>query len=317
MMEIIGKTSIDFLGKRKIAFLVSGILVALGLFTTVQIITGTANMGIDFVGGTSVQLNFERPVEMEEARDILSSGGFQDADMQQFTGTNKLLIRVKRLDTIEAKAASQIRALYAEALPDNPFVVDSVTEIGPAIGDRLQKDAALAIFLSFVGIVIYIAMRFEFRFGVAAALATFHDVFAVLGIMAIMGKEINLLMVTALLTLAGYSLNDTVVVFDRIRENLRRRHREELKEVINKGINQVLSRTLVTTLTTMLVLVSLTLWGGEVLHDFALALLIGVLVGNYSSIFVASALVLSWRGKAGRIINPEKEEEKTPDGVMP
>ncbi len=317
MMEIVGKTNIDFLGKRKIAFLISGILVALGLFTTVQILMGNANMGIDFSGGTSVQLNFDHPVEIEDARDIVVSGGFPDADMQQFTGTNKLLIRVKRANTIEEKAANHIRALFHDALPDNTFVVDSVTEIGPSIGDRLQKDAALAIFLSFIGIVAYIAMRFELRFGVAAAVATFHDVFAVLGIMALMDKEINLLFVTSLLTLAGYSLNDTVVVFDRIRENLRRRHREDLKDVINKGINQVLSRTLVTTLTTMLVLVSLTLWGGEVLHDFALALLIGVLVGNYSSIFVASALVLTWRGKAGKVINPEKETDTQPDGIMP
>lgn len=314
MLEIIGKTQIDFLGKRKIAFAISGVLMALGMFTIVQLFTGNAKLGIDFSGGTSVQLNFERTVELEEARTIVSDAGFADAELQQFTGTNKLLIRIKRAHTIEEKAADHLRAVFRTALPDNPFVVDSVTEIGPSIGDRLQKDAALAIFLSMVGIVAYIAMRFEFRFGMAAAAATFHDVIAVLGIMALMGKEIDLLLVTALLTLAGYSLNDTVVVFDRIRENLRRRHRESLEAVINRGINQVLSRTLVTTLTTLLVLVSLTLWGGEVLHDFAMALLIGVLVGNYSSIFVASALVLQWRGKAGKVLAPEQDnaQEATP-----
>jgi preprotein translocase subunit SecF len=310
MMEIIGKTQIDFLGKRKFAFVVSGILLTLGLVTIIQLFTGHANLGIDFSGGTSVQLNFDHPVEMEEARDIVTSAGFGDSELQQFTGTNKLLIRVKRADTIETKAADHLRAVFRESLPDNPFVVDSVTEIGPSIGDRLQRDAGLAIFISMIGIVTYIAMRFEFRFGIAAAAATFHDVVSVLGVMAFLGYEINLLLVTALLTLAGYSLNDTVVVFDRIRENLRRRHRETLEQVINKGINQVLSRTLVTTLTTMLVLISLTLWGGEVLHDFALALLIGVLVGNYSSIFVASALVLQWRGKGGKIVAPEEQEQE-------
>jgi len=305
MMELIAKTNIDFMGKRRYAFVVSGLLIAFGLFTVVQMLMGKANLGIDFAGGTSVQLNFERPVEIDEARRILATGGFADAELQEFTGTGKLLVRVKRSDTIEEHVATDIQAAFKAALPDDPFVVDSVTEIGPSIGKRLQKDAGLAILLSFIGIVAYIAVRFEFRFGVAAAVATFHDVLAVLGLFAIMGKEINLLLVTALLTLAGYSLNDTVVVFDRIRENLRRRHRETLQEVMNRGINQVLSRTIITALTTQLVLVALVLWGGEVLHDFALALLIGIVVGTYSSIFVASALVLVWRGRPGRIIAQE------------
>jgi preprotein translocase subunit SecF len=305
MMELIAKTNIDFMGKRRYALLVSGLLLAFGLFTVVEMLLGRANLGIDFAGGTSVQLNFERPVEIDEARRILADGGFSDAELQEFTGTGKLLVRVKRSDTIEEHVATDIQAAFRAALPDDPFVVDSVTEIGPSIGKRLQKDAALAILLSFIGIVAYIAVRFEFRFGVAAAVATFHDVLAVLGLFAIMGKEINLLLVTALLTLAGYSLNDTVVVFDRIRENLRRRHRETLEEVMNRGINQVLSRTIITALTTQLVLLALVLWGGEVLHDFALALLIGIVVGTYSSIFVASALVLVWRGRPGRIIAQE------------
>jgi preprotein translocase subunit SecF len=310
-MELIGKTRIDFLGRRRIAFAFSAVLVVLGLFTVVQIILGRANLGIDFAGGTSVQLNFDRPVEINEARAIISDSGFGDAELQEFTGTNKLLIRVKRSDTIQEKVASHIQSTFKAALPDNPFVVDSVTEIGPSIGKRLQKDAGLAVLLSIIGIVAYVAMRFEFRFGVAAAAATFHDVLAVLGLFTFMGKEINLLLVTALLTLAGYSLNDTVVVFDRIRENLRKRHRETMIEVINRGINQVLSRTIITALTTEIVLVGLVLWGGEVLHDFALALLVGIVVGTYSSIFVASALVLVWRGKPGRIMARESKAADT------
>ncbi len=305
MLELIAKTNIDFMGKRRYAFVLSGLLMAFGLFTVGQIVLGRANMGIDFAGGTSVQLNFERPVEIDEARRVLAGGGFSDAELQEFTGTGKLLVRVKRSNTIEQHVAADIQAAFKAALPDDPFVVDSVTEIGPSIGKRLQKDAGLAILLSFIGIVAYIAVRFEFRFGVAAAVATFHDVLAVLGLFTVMGKEINLLLVTALLTLAGYSLNDTVVVFDRIRENLRKRHRESLQEVMNRGINQVLSRTIITALTTQLVLAALVLWGGEVLHDFALALLIGIVVGTYSSIFVASALVLVWRGRPGRVIAQE------------
>lgn len=311
MMEIIGKTNFNFLGKRYYAFSLSAVLILVGLFTVVQIGLGKANLGIDFSGGTSVQIHFERPVPIDDARQIVAGAGYDDAELQQFTGTGKLLIRVKRTDTIEDKVSTGIRSAFLDKLPDNPFVVDSVTEIGPSIGNRLQKDAALAVFISMIGIVTYIAMRFEFRFGVAAALATFHDVLVVLGLFAIMGKEINLLLVTALLTLAGYSLNDTVVVFDRIRENLRRRHKESLEAVINRGINQVLSRTLITTLTTLMVLATLTLWGGEVLHDFALALLVGVLVGNYSSIFVASALVLQWKGGTpGKIIQAQEAEAK-------
>jgi len=307
MMELIGKTNLDFLGKRRIAFAFSGVLIVLGLFTVVQIALGRANLGIEFAGGTSVQLNFDRPVEINEARAIISEGGFGDAELQEFTGTNKLLIRVKRADTIQVKAADRIEGAFRAALPDNAFVVDAVTEIGPSIGKRLQKDAGLAVLLALIGIVSYIAVRFEFRFGIAAAAATFHDVLVVLGLFTLLGKEINLLLVTALLTLAGYSLNDTVVVFDRIRENLRKRHRESLEEVINRAINQVLSRTLITSGTTLLTLAALTVWGGEVLHDFALALLIGIVVGTYSSIFVASALVLVWRGKPGRMIPQESK----------
>jgi len=159
-----------------------------------------------------------------------------------------------------------------------------------------------AIVIAMLGIVLYIALRFEFRFGVAAAVATFHDVLAVLGVMWLLDKEINLLIVTALLTLAGYSLTDTVVVFDRIRENLRTRRRDALGAVINQGINQVLSRTIVVSLTVFLVLLALFFFGGEVIHDFSLALLLGVVIGTYSSIFVASPLLLLWPGAKGKLL---------------
>ena len=161
----------------------------------------------------------------------------------------------------------------------------------------------LAIAISLIGIILYVATRFELRFGVAAAVATFHDVLAVLGIYYLLDKEITLLVVTALLTLAGYSLTDSVVVFDRIRENLRARRRETILNIINAGINQVLTRTLITTLTVVLVLVPLTIFGGEVLHDFSLALLLGVLIGTYSSVFVASPLLLIWPGGKGRLLS--------------
>jgi preprotein translocase subunit SecF len=222
--------------------------------------------------------------------------------LQEFTQDNKLLIRVKASTTIEEKIAERVMAVFSKEFPGNRFVVDSSMEIGPTIGKKLQEDALIAVLISFVGIVLYIAVRFELRFGVAAALATFHDVLAVLGVFYLLDKEITLLVVTALLTLAGYSLTDTVVVFDRIRENLRTRRREDEETIINTAINQVLSRTIVTSLTVVIVLIPLVLAGAEVLHDFSLALLGGVMFGTYSSVFVASPLLLLWPSSAGSLM---------------
>lgn len=303
MLEIIGKTNIDFMGKRHVAFGVSGLLVLLGLIALVQIGTGAANLGIDFAGGTAVQLKFENAIGIEQARQALSKHGLQDAELQEFTRDHKLLVRVKTEDTLEQKIAERIVEVFETEFSQNKFVIDSSTEIGPTIGHRLQQDALLAITISLIGIILYVATRFELRFGVAAAVATFHDVLAVLGIYYLLDKEITLLVVTALLTLAGYSLTDSVVVFDRIRENLRARRRETILNIINAGINQVLTRTLITTLTVVLVLVPLTVFGGEVLHDFSLALLLGVLIGTYSSVFVASPLLLVWPGGKGRLLS--------------
>lgn len=302
MLEILGKTNIDFMGKRKFSFLFSGCMVLLGLIALVQIGRGVANLGIDFAGGTAVQLKFEQPVRIDEARKALEANGLDDVELQEFGQDNKLLIRVKASTTIEEKIAERVVGVFAKAFPANTFVVDSTTEIGPTIGKKLQEDALVAIVISFAGIILYIAARFELRFGVAAALATFHDVLAVVGVFYLLDKEITLLIVTALLTLAGYSLTDTVVVFDRIRENLKLRRREREEATINAAINQVLSRTIVTSLTVVLVLVPLTVAGGEVLHDFSLALLGGVIFGTYSSVFVASPLLLLWPGTPGRLL---------------
>jgi len=302
MLEILGKTNIDFMGKRHIAFVFSGIMVLLGLLAAVQISRGAANLGIDFAGGTAVQLKFDQPIHIDVARKALESQGLAHAELQEFAEENKILIRVKAATTIEEKVAERVISVFSKEIPNNRFVVDSTTEIGPTIGKKLQQDALIAVLISFVGIVLYIAARFELRFGVAAAIATFHDVLAVLGAFYVLDKEITLLVVTALLTLAGYSLTDTVVVFDRIRENLRLRRRDDIATVINNGINQVLSRTIVTSLTVVLVLIPLTLAGGEVLHDFSLALLWGVIFGTYSSVFVASPLLVIWPGGQGRLL---------------
>jgi preprotein translocase subunit SecF len=296
MLELIKNTNIDFLGKRNIAFVISGIISLIGLFAVFQIAHGKANLGIDFAGGTSVQLKFEKPVKVHDIRVALEDGGIRDFDLQELTGENKILIRAKNIEIQLGKVSEQITGVISQKLPDNKFVVDSTTEIGPKVGGKLRADAGMAIVFATIGILIYVAVRFRLNFAVGATVATFHDVTAVLGIFYLLGKEINLILVTALLTIAGYSLTDTVVVFDRIRENLRTRLKDPVEKVMNVSINEVLSRTLVTSLTVMITSVALFFFGGEVLHDFSLAMIIGLLIGTYSSVFVASPIVLLWGG---------------------
>ena len=296
MMEFFKKPNIDFIGKRNYAFAVSGVFILLGIIALVQISRGAANMGIDFAGGTTVQLKFEKPIHLDEARKALDTNGIRDAELQQFASDNKLLIRVRN-DVSQGKVADKIVDIFAKSFADNKSVVDSSTEIGPTVGKTLRHDTMVAITISIVCIILYIAFRFEFKFGVAATIATFHDVLAVLGLFYMMNKEVNLLLVTALLTLAGYSLTDTVVVFDRIRENIRAHRKISFADVINRSVNEVLSRTVVVSTTVFLVCLALFFFGGEVIHDFSLAMLLGVIVGTYSSIFVASPIVFLWRRK--------------------
>jgi len=294
-VEILGKTSIDFIGKRHIAYMVSTVLVALGIVALIQVSRGAANMGIDFAGGTATQVKFARPVDLGAVREGLSRNGVKDSEPQQFADGRTVIIRLKR-GTGEVTGTSElIQSALRKEFSDNPFTVEASTEVGPAIGKELQQKALIAVAMSLAGIIVYIAWRFEFRFGVAATVATFHDVLAVLGVVFILNKEITLLIVTALLTIAGYSLTDTVVVYDRIRENLRARRKEPLGDVINASINQVLSRTAMTSFTVLLSALALFFLGGEVLRDFAFALLMGVLVGTYSSWFVASPIIYEWR----------------------
>ncbi|HLE08893.1 MAG TPA: protein translocase subunit SecF [Thermodesulfobacteriota bacterium] len=295
-MEIAKKRSFDFLGKRKIAFVVSAVLVILGLVAAVSIPLGKANLGTDFSGGVSVQFRFEKHVSIDSVRDFLKGGGFSDANLQEFSGSNSLLVRVKRSGDLSGVADS-IGEVFKKNMPDNPFQVELKAEVGPAVGKKLQKDALWAVAISLLGILLYVAWRFEFRFGVAAVAATFHDVLAILGVLFVLNKEINLLIITALLTLAGYSLTDTVVVFDRIRENMRKHTKEGFSSLINRSVNEVLTRTMITSGTTLLSLVALLILGGAVIRDFSLALFLGIIVGTYSSIFIASPLLLLWKGK--------------------
>ena len=297
MIELIRNPNINFLGKRNIAFLVSGVFAIIGIIAIVRIATGHANLGIDFAGGTAIQLKFEKSIALHDVRLALESGDLKDFDLQDLPTENKILIRVKKTEQELGLVSENITNSISQKIPNNPYVVDSTTVVGPKVGGRLRADAAKAVAMAIIGILIYVAFRFQFKFGVGATIATFHDVLAVLGIFYLMGKEINLILITALLTIAGYSLTDTVVVFDRIRENLKQRQKDSVETVMNSSINEVLSRTIITSTTVLLTSIALFFFGGEVLHDFSLAMIMGVIIGTYSSIFVASPIVLLWGGK--------------------
>ncbi len=217
MLQILHKTNIDFMGWKTVSFAVSGLLIVLGIVSLVQIGRGKANLGIDFVGGTTVQLKFKNKIPIDQARTALEKSGFQGSTIQEVGDGNSILIRLRESEGTSDK----VQAVFKQEFAADPFEVESITEIGPVIGQAIKGQALWAITISIAAIIVYIAFRFQFKFGVSAAIATVHDILAVLGIFYVMNKEINLLIVTALLTLAGYSLTDTVVVFDRIRENLK------------------------------------------------------------------------------------------------
>jgi preprotein translocase subunit SecF len=292
MIEIIKKTKIDFMGKQKFALAISGMLVIIGMIAIIQIARGTANLGIDFAGGTAVQIKFNTMVSLQDIRDVLAGGEVTDFDLQDLPTENKILIRIKKGEETLGNMSNKIISLLSQEFSENNIVVDSTTEIGPKVGARLRQDAMWAIIAAIIGILVYITLRFQFRFGVGATVATFHDVLAVLSIFFIMGKEINLIVVSALLMIAGYSLTDSVVVFDRIRENLKFKGRKSTIDIVNQSLNEVLSRTIITSLTTFFAAFALYLLGGEVIHDFAFAIMLGIAIGTYSSMFVASPIVL-------------------------
>ncbi len=295
-MELLGKTRIDFIGKRNISFVISAIISIVGIIGVIQVARGAANMGIDFSGGTAMQLKFSKPISIADARVALHKNGVSKADLQEIKDGNKLL--VKMAGAAVGKPSEMVQAAFKKEFADNAFTVESSTEIGPSIGNKLRKDTLIATVLSMLGIIMYIAWRFDFKFGVGATLATIHDCLAMFAAFYLMNKEINLMFITAVLTIAGYSLTDTVVVFDRIRENLHKNLKGAMHTIFNDSINEVLSRTIVTSLTVFLAAASLFFFGGEVIHDFAFALLVGVIVGTYSSVFVASPIVVILENRA-------------------
>ena len=295
MIEILKNTKVDFIGFRKKAFVVSAILVAVGFFALIMIMLGKANISVDFTGGTSLQIRFLDEMSIADFRKALVSD-VGDAQVQQISGTRSFFVKTKLSDTPQMTVENKVKGILSGHFSGKKFEILESNMVGPGVGKELKKYAILAICLALLGIIGYIWWRFTFISGIAATIATFHDVLAILGVFYLLDKELNLLIITALLTIAGYSLQDTVVVFDRIRENMgKMKSRDDFAVVINRSINEVLSRTIVTGISTLIALACIMILGGEVLFDFAFALFIGLIVGTYSSIFVASPLVYLWR----------------------
>ncbi|NOR10287.1 MAG: protein translocase subunit SecD [Desulfovibrionaceae bacterium] len=294
-LTFLKKPNIDYMKLKKISFVISGLLILCGLFAFTQIMRGQGNLGVDFTGGSLLQYKANKAFELNTVRKVFTTNNIDGVELQPVTSENRLIVKIKKSEKVVGADSVLITDLLTENLPDYDIILESQSEIGSSISEMLRNKALQAIFISLFGVICYLALRFDIRFGVAAAIATFHDVVVVLGICWVMNIEITLLIVTALLTLAGYSLNDSVVVFDRIRENMRNQNLNlKFSSIINLSINEVLSRTIVTSLTSALVLVSIFILGGSVIHDFSFALLAGLLVGTYSSIFVASPILQLW-----------------------
>lgn len=293
-MQILKGTHLDFVSKRKIAFLVSAGLILVGIISLIA--HGGPAFSIDFAGGTLLQIQFEKDLSVQEIRNSLDKIGWGDAEIQKFGKGKEFLIRVKKQE-VGTKVSDQIKAALTRDFPDNEFEVRREEKVGPKIGEELKGKAVLAILYAMIGILIYISWRFEFKFAVGAIAALFHDVLITVGIFSLLNKEISLAIVAALLTIVGYSLNDTIVVFDRIREDVALMRGQSYEAIINASINQTLSRTIITSFTTLMVVICLFVLGGEVIRDFAFALMVGVIVGTYSSIFVASPVLIEWHGR--------------------
>ena len=286
------ETHFDFMGKIKSAMVFSSLLILVGLISIA--ISGGLKYGIDFAGGTLVQLQFKNPPDIEVIRDGLKTIGLGDSTIQEFGSKKDILIRVEKSEEkLEAVGAMVRRSLSGEFNIEE-ITLERVEMVGPKVGRDLREKALLSILYAIIGIVIYISWRFELQYAIAAIIALIHDVLVTMGAFSIFDKEFTLVIVAAFLTIIGYSLNDTIVVFDRIRENLRRKGKFSTIDIINASINQTLSRTLLTSGTTLLVVVALFFFGGEIIHDFSFALLVGIFIGTYSSIFIASVFLVYW-----------------------
>ena len=292
MKIISSETNFDFMGKIKMTMTISGLVILIGLGSIA--LSGGLKYGIDFAGGTLIQLQFKTPPDIEVIRDGLKTIALGESTIQEFGSKRDILIRIQRSEEKLEAVGSKVRNSLGGKFNKEDITIERVEMVGPKVGRDLREKAILSILYAVIGIVIYISWRFELQYAIAAIIALAHDVLVTLGAFSILDKEFTLVIIAAFLAIIGYSLNDTIVVFDRIRENLRRRGKNTLVQSVNASINQTLSRTLLTSGTTLMVVVALFFFGGEIIHDFSFALLVGILVGTYSSIFIASGFLGYW-----------------------
>ena len=296
----------DFMALRNQALVLSAVLL---LVSVVSLFTLKLNVGIDFTGGTIIEIGYPEAVELGPVREALEAGGFGDAIVQHFGSASEVLIRlVPDADKDKAELSSEIIGLL-EASAGTTLAQRRVDFVGPQVGEELTEDGGLAVLYALIAILVYVAFRFEYRFSLGAVAALVHDVVITLGVFSVLQLDFDLSVLAAILAVIGYSLNDTIVVFDRVRENFRKIRKKTSIEVVNMSINQTISRTLMTSFTTLLVLLSLFFLGGEVIHAFAMALIIGVLVGTYSSIYVATTTALALGISRADLLLPEKDGE--------
>ena len=293
---------IDFVGKRKFAMIFSAVLLVLSI---ASISFQGLKFGIDFTGGTLIELGYEKTADLEDIRLKLSEGDFKGTNVQYFGSDTEVLIQLEPQEVSSAKLSSSIIRMLGDGID-----VRRVEFVGPKVGEELTNDGGLAMLYALIGILIYVAFRFEYRFALGSIAALVHDVIITLGIFSILQIEFDLTVLAAILAVIGYSLNDTIVVFDRIRENFLSTRQVEAEPIINEALNQTLSRTLMTSLTTLLVLLALFYLGGEVIHSFAGALLVGVIIGTYSSIYVASSMILALGISKEDMLPSEKEKKE-------
>jgi preprotein translocase subunit SecF len=295
--------NIDFMGKWRYAVVISGVLL---LVSVGSLLTRGLNLGIDFTGGTLIEVAYPQAVDLDTVRPLLSKSGYDQAQVQYFGTSRDLLIYLPPQEGLDSAKLSE--AVFSKLRESNPDVeLRRVEYVGPQVGDELAIQGGLAMIYATFGILIYIMLRFHIRFAPGAVMALIHDVFITLGIFSVFQLEFDLTVLAAILAVMGYSLNDTIVVFDRIRENFRKIRKGTPQEIMNISVNQTLSRTVMTSSLTLLVVISLYIFGGEVIHNFSLALILGILVGTYSSIYVASPVSLAL-GVSKSDLAPVKKE---------
>ena len=298
------KTHIDFMGKRKLAFIVSGVLIILSI---TSLVTRGLNPGLDFTGGMLIEVSYPSAVEVSDVKANLKSADVTDAVVQQFGTASDIVVRVPpRGEESSAELSTVVLSALQQGV-EGEVLMRRVEFVGPQVGDELTEQGILAVVYALIGIFLYVMFRFQWRFSVGAVTALVHDLIITMGILSLLQVEFDLTVVAALLAVVGYSLNDTIVLFDRIRENFPRLRKSAPTEVVNTSVNETLSRTLMTSLTTLLVLTALFIFGGEIIHAFAFTLIIGVLVGTYSSIYVASSTLLFLGVSKFDLLQVEKE----------